>query len=90
MPLLYDDLVCRDAVELASDYLEGALSWRQRRRYERHITGCPHCRAHLEQIRAMVAALGAAPPESLSEDAQHDLMDVFRRYRDEQDRTGGQ
>jgi len=89
VPLLYDDLVCRDAVELASDYLEGALTRRQRRSYERHIRGCPNCSAHLEQIRAMVSALGAAAPEILPDDAQQDLMDVFRRYRDEQDRQGG-
>jgi anti-sigma factor RsiW len=90
VPLLYDDLVCRDAVELASDYLEGALPRRQRRSYERHIRGCPNCAAHLGQIRAMIAALGTAAPEELSEDAQQDLIDVFHRFRGEQDRADGQ
>lgn len=84
MPLLYDDLVCRHAVELAGDYLDGALSWRQRRSYERHIRACPDCRAHLAQLRAVVEALGHAEPEQLTPDAREDLMDVFRRYRDDQ------
>lgn len=86
MPLLYADLACRDAVELATDYLEGALSWRQRRRYEHHVRNCPNCRAHFAQIRAVTAALGRVEPEALSPDARHDLMDVFRRYREEQAR----
>ncbi len=83
MPLLYDDLVCRDAVELASDYLEGALSWRRRRSYERHLRGCPHCRAHLAQVRSIVTELGRAEPGQLTDDARADLMDVSRRYREE-------
>ena len=83
MPLLYDDLVCRDAVELASDYLEGALPGRRRRSYERHLRGCPHCRTHLAQIRSIVAELGRAEPEQLTDDARADLMGVFQRYREE-------
>jgi anti-sigma factor RsiW len=84
VPLLYADLACRDAVELATDYLEGALAWRQRRSYERHLRNCPNCRAHFEQIRTMVATLGNIEPEALSSAAQQDLMDVFRKYRDDQ------
>ena len=66
MPLLYADLACRDAVELATDYLDGALSWRRRRSYERHLRSCPHCSAHLAQIRAMVTALGKVEADALS------------------------
>ena len=88
MPLLSADLACRDAVELATDYLEGALSWRQRRSYERHLRSCPNCSAHLEQIRAMIAALGKVEPETLPPAAQADLMDVFRRYRHEHEGRG--
>lgn len=90
MPLLSADLACRDAVELATDYLEGALSWRQRRSYERHLRSCGNCSAHLEQIRAMIAALGTVEPEELPPDAQADLMDVFRRYRHEHGARGEQ
>ena len=89
MPLLYADLACRDAVELATDYLDGALSWRQRRSYERHVRGCPHCSAHFAQIRTMVATLGKPEPEALSPSARQDLMDVFRKYRADQDHDPG-
>jgi anti-sigma factor RsiW len=88
VPLLYADLACRDAVELATDYLEGALSWRKRRSYERHLRSCPNCSAHFAQIRAMVAALGKVEPEALPPSAQADLMDVFRRYRHEHEGRG--
>jgi hypothetical protein len=36
------DLVCQQAVELVTDYLEGTLS-RSARRFEAHLAGCPHC-----------------------------------------------
>jgi anti-sigma factor RsiW len=90
VPLLYADLACRDAVELATEYLEGALSWRARRSYERHLRSCPNCRAHFEQIRAMIGALGKVEPDALSPSAQADLIDVFRRYRDEHGDRGAQ
>ncbi len=83
MPLLFDDLACRDAVELVTDYLEGALSWRQRRSFERHVRGCPNCRAYFEQIRIMVATLGRVEPEALSPVARDELVDLFRRFHED-------
>ena len=41
------DLVCRQAVELVTDYLEGTLSGRARRRFEAHLAACPHCTEYL-------------------------------------------
>jgi anti-sigma factor RsiW len=77
------DLVCREAVELVTDYLEGTLTRRQRRRFEKHLRACPHCRAYLDQIRATIAAVGQVEPDDLTPQAQEDLMDLFRRYREE-------
>ncbi len=51
MRLLPRDLVCQQAVELVTDYLEGALGRRDRRRFESHLRACPNCRAYLEQIK---------------------------------------
>ena len=33
------DIVCQQAVELVTDYLEGSLSRRERRRFEAHLLG---------------------------------------------------
>jgi anti-sigma factor RsiW len=52
------ELTCIEMVELVSDYLEGALSWRMRRRFERHIAGCDGCTRYLEQIRTTVRLAG--------------------------------
>ena len=76
-------LVCRDAVELMSDYVEGALSRRDRRRLERHLAGCDACTAYLDQLRATIAASGRVAPEDLDPAALDALTEVFRRFRAE-------
>ena len=35
-----DDLSCQELVELVTDYLDGALPARERRRFERHLETC--------------------------------------------------
>jgi predicted anti-sigma-YlaC factor YlaD len=75
------DIVCQQAVELVTDYLEGALSRRQRRRFESHLRGCPNCSAYLEQIRITIELTGAIDPEELTPEAKSDLIDLYRRWR---------
>jgi anti-sigma factor RsiW len=82
MPLLRRrDLVCQQAVELVTDYLEGALSRRDRRRFEAHLRDCPNCSAYLEQIRLTIRLSGAIEPEELSPSARADLTELYRRWR---------
>jgi anti-sigma factor RsiW len=75
------DLVCQQAVELVTDYLDGALSRRDRRRFEAHLRACPNCSAYLEQIRVTIAVSGAVRPEELSPEARDELVELFRRWR---------
>jgi len=77
------DLVCQQAIELLTDYLEGTLSHRQRLRLERHLRACPNCSNYLEQIRLTVRLTGAIAPEELTADAVDDLTQLYRRWRDE-------
>jgi anti-sigma factor RsiW len=77
------DLVCQQAVELVTDYLEGSLSRRDRRRFEAHLRNCPNCSAYLEQIRATIALTGALEVDELSADARQDLIDLYRRWQSE-------
>lgn len=81
MKLTTYSIVCRDAVELVSDYLEGALSRRDSRRLEKHLEGCPNCSAYLEQIRDTIAVAGEVSPNDLSPEALSDLVDLYRRFR---------
>ena len=51
-------LVCRELVELVTDYLDGALSRGGRTRFEAHLAGCPHCTLYIEQFRETVRLIG--------------------------------
>ena len=73
-------LSCRHVVELVTDYLEGTLSRRDRRRVERHLAGCDGCSTYVEQMRATLAALGRIPEESLTPDARDALLHAFRDW----------
>lgn len=77
------DIVCQQAVELVTDYLEGALSRRERRRFELHLRRCPNCSAYLEQIRITIELTGAIDPEELTPEAKRDLIDLYQRWRSE-------
>lgn len=83
MKLLPSQLVCQQAVELISDYLDGSLSRRDRRRLEKHLASCDACHAYLEQMRATVAVSGVPAPDDLSPEALETLTELFRRYHDE-------
>jgi anti-sigma factor RsiW len=77
------DLVCQQAVELVTDYLEGALRRSERRRFERHLTACPHCTEYLAQIRETIRLAGQVTPEDLTPQMRDDLTDLYRRWRAE-------
>jgi anti-sigma factor RsiW len=81
--LLSRDIVCEQAVELASDYLEGALSRRERRRFERHLAGCPHCTEYLRQMRETIRLTGRLMPDDLPLQAQAEFSELYRRWRAE-------
>jgi predicted anti-sigma-YlaC factor YlaD len=70
---------CREVVEIASDYLEGALEPDVRARLEAHLEPCEWCRTYVEQMRTTtrLAAL-TAPAERPDADA---LLAAFRAFR---------
>jgi anti-sigma factor RsiW len=82
------ELVCQEVVELVSDYLEDALSARDRRRFERHIAGCEHCTAYLSQMRVTLRLTGRLAPGDLSPEARDELSEVFRHWKSGQDSGG--
>ena len=81
MKLGVKDIVCQQAVELMSDFLDGSLPRRQRRRLERHLRACDACTAYLEQIQATVAVTGTVGPDDLDPQTLEGLVDLFRRYQ---------
>ena len=85
MKLRSDPLVCRDAVELMSNFLDEALSRRDQRRLTQHLRGCDACTLYLDQLRQIIAVSGSASPDDLTSDAVEALVAVFRRFRGETD-----
>ncbi len=79
-----EEIPCQEVVELISDYLEGALPTRSRRRLEHHLAGCPHCTAYLAQMRETLRLTGRLVPEDLSPEMQREFSDVFRKWQAEQ------
>jgi len=77
------DIVCQQAVELVTDYLEGALSGRDRRRFENHLRACPNCTAYLEQIKMTIELTGHIEPDDLNPQARAELTELYRRWRSE-------
>jgi anti-sigma factor RsiW len=80
-----EDLVCQQVVELVTDYLEGALSRSQRRRFEAHLAGCEHCTEYLAQMRATITLTGRLQAEDLSPEMREEFSSIYRRWRSEDD-----
>jgi anti-sigma factor RsiW len=79
------DIVCQQAVELVTDYLEGALSRAGRRRFEAHLAGCPHCTEYLAQMRATIRLTGGITADDLTEPMQDEFIELYRRWRTDRD-----
>lgn len=74
-------LSCQELVELVTDYLEGALTSRQRARFERHIAACPHCTAYLEQLRVTLRELGELQEDDVPAPMREELLNAFRDWK---------
>ena len=77
------EIPCQLVVEMVTDYLEGALSRRDRRRFEHHLAGCPHCTAYLAQMRETLRLTGRLVPEDLPPEIERDFGEIYRRWRSE-------
>ena len=73
--------MCRQAVELVTDHLEGALSRRERARFEAHLAECPHCTEYLAEMRRTLDVLGRIEPESLDPEVRDELVALYRRWQ---------
>lgn len=78
------DIVCQQAVEMITDYLDGALSRRDRRRLENHLRACANCTAYLEQIKLTIQLTGTIEADDLSPEAKAELTELYRHWKAEQ------
>jgi anti-sigma factor RsiW len=77
------DLACQQVVELVTDYLDGALSRSDRKRFQAHLRGCPNCTNYLEQMRATIRATGTLHPDDLTPEVRDEFTRLFRTWRSE-------
>jgi predicted anti-sigma-YlaC factor YlaD len=75
------EVVCRDVVELATDYLEGALLEPLKSLLEEHLEECDGCVEYLEQLQQTVGVLRSLGGEqSFERKAWEELKEIFRRW----------
>jgi anti-sigma factor RsiW len=75
-------MTCRELVELATDYLEGALPDPERARLEAHLEQCDGCQNYLEQMRRTIRATGMLTEDEVPPEGRDELLRVFQAWRD--------
>lgn len=76
-----NDLSCKELVELVTDYLEGALSSPDQRRFELHMGKCEGCKLYIDQMRLTIKAVGQLSEDSLGPAAKEELLAAFRDWK---------
>ena len=76
-----DDMSCKELVELVTDYLEGALSPADQRRFELHMSKCEGCKLYIDQMRLTIKAAGKLSEDSISLAAKEELLAAFRDWK---------
>ena len=72
-------LSCRRLVELATDYLDGALPTAEEADLEAHLVICQGCRNYLQQMQRTIGLLGSlAESPAVAPAAREHLLAAFR------------
>jgi anti-sigma factor RsiW len=74
------ELDCVEVVELVTGYLEGSLEPGTAAAVAAHLATCSKCDTYLQQMVETIARLGTVPVDTLSEQAQADLVAAFRGH----------
>jgi predicted anti-sigma-YlaC factor YlaD len=71
---------CSQVVELATEYVEGAMTPSQMTRFEMHLNFCDGCYTFVDQIRATAAMAGRLTEEQIPEETKAKLLAAFRDW----------
>jgi anti-sigma factor RsiW len=74
-------LSCKEITQLVTEHVEGALSLRDRLRFQLHIGMCRHCRAYLRQMKFTAKTLGYLPEPELPPDVEDELLRRFESWK---------
>jgi Putative zinc-finger len=71
---------CVEVVELAAEYVEGAMTPSQMTGFEMHLNFCDGCYTFVDQIRATAATAGRLTEEQIPEETKANLLAAFRNW----------
>ena len=74
-------MTCKEVVEIVSDYLEDALSARDRARFEAHLARCAGCTTYVEQMREIIRLTGMLTEEQVPTEHRERLRQAFRDWK---------
>ena len=78
---LPQELACREAVELFSDYLDGVLAVDAKELCEQHLRACEPCMTYLGQLKLTVISLRSlAQNGRLAPEVKEMLLQRFRDF----------
>lgn len=77
-------IVCQQAVELVTGYLEGMPAIAGRR-FEAHLGGGPHCAEYLAQMGKTIELTRSSTPDDLIPQMQEEFVAIYRLWRSGQD-----
>jgi predicted anti-sigma-YlaC factor YlaD len=75
------ELICRELVEVVTDYLEGRMPAERRLLFEEHVAFCSWCQTYLDQMQDTIRATGELKEDDLSPETRDAFLDVFRTWK---------
>jgi anti-sigma factor (TIGR02949 family) len=73
-------MTCHDVAARVTEYLDGALSATDRRRFEAHLEECEDCRAYVAQFAHTLNAIAALRADDAAPDGLDALLEAFRAH----------
>ena len=74
-------LVCRSAVDLLSDLLDGEATFWQRMSVRGHLAMCSKCRSYFRQFQRIYELCGRVQPSQLPDDFEEVMGKVLQGWR---------
>jgi hypothetical protein len=72
---------CKEVVEIAAEYVEGAMTPEEATLFELHLNFCDGCAWFIDQIRTSAELASRLEPEKVPEELQVKLVEAFRDWR---------
>ena len=72
---------CQEVVDIAAEYVEGAMAPSEATLFELHLNFCDGCFTFIDQIRETAALAGRVSEEQVPEEMKLKLLTAFRDWR---------